>query len=149
MRLLICFYFFYLSRCYRSLNRWKMARENQIYISCQVEGWHGLLVDNPSPTKKRRVRSKLVRAVLQAEGTHSWIVVFDVDNRSKVVKSSLLKVVPNDTGVPINELREVAEPVVSDYIATTTISTQSVAESGLASESSSTPLVSPEVLVGG
>ena len=95
------------------------------------------------------MRSKTVGTVLQAEGTHSWVVVFDIDNRPKVVKSSLLKVVLNDTGVPVNKLWEVSEPTVSDDIAATTISaaiisTQSVMDSGLAAESSPTLLVSPE-----
>ena len=41
----------------------------------------------------------------RAEGTHSWTVVFDYDQAAKVVKSSSLKVVPADTGVPVDELR--------------------------------------------
>ena len=82
-----------------------MPRLNQIEIGCRVEGCHGPLVANPDPTKKRRVRSRVVGTVRRAEGTHSWTVVFDYDQAAKVVKSSSLKVVPNDTGIPVDELR--------------------------------------------
>ena len=42
--------------------------------------------------------------VRRAEGSHSWTIVFDHDQASNVVKSSSLKVVPIDTGVPVHEL---------------------------------------------
>ena len=87
-----------------------MARDNQISIGCRVEGCHGPLVANPDPTKKRRVRSRVVGTVRRAEGSHKWTVVFDYDQASKVVKSSSLKVVPVDTGVPVHELTNGVDP---------------------------------------
>jgi len=41
--------------------------------------------------------------VIKAEGLYKWEVCFDFGGKSKVVTSRLLKLVPNDTGIPLNE----------------------------------------------
>jgi len=81
-----------------------MVRSNHVYVGCRVEGCHGPLVQNPNPSIKRRVRSKVVGTVMRAAELHSWEVVFDYDGKAKVVRSSSLKVVEECTGVPLDEL---------------------------------------------
>ena len=129
-----------------------MVRLNQIEIGCRVEGCHGPLVANPDPTKKRRVRSRVVGTVRRAEGTHSWTVVFDFDQATKVVKSSSLKVVPADTGVPVDELTSnavdelrsgVVDPAVEDGSTDTTVSVVSTVVEGR--EATVATVLSPDV----
>ena len=130
-----------------------MVRLNQIEIGCRVEGCHGPLVANPDPTKKRRVRSRVVGTVRRAEGTHSWTVVFDFDQASNVVKSSLLKVVPVDTRVPVDKLTSnvvdelrsnVVDPAVADGSTDTTVSVVSTVVEDR--ETNIATVLSPDVL---
>jgi hypothetical protein len=81
-----------------------MVRSNHVCVGYRVEGCHGPLVQNPNPSIKRRVRSKVVGTVMRAAELHKWEVVFDYDGKAKVVRSSSLKVVEEGTGVPLDEL---------------------------------------------
>ena len=81
-----------------------MLRNNQVVISCCVEGCRGPLIPKPDPNKSHHVWSNVVGTVIWVEGKHSWIVVFNYDKGAKVAKSIFLKVVPTDTGAPLNEL---------------------------------------------
>ena len=55
--------------------------------------------------------------MLGSVDTHSWVIIFYVSKRSNVVKLISLKVAPNNTGNPIDELREeVSKPAGSPTI---------------------------------
>ena len=82
-----------------------MAPSSRIFIGCRVEGSHGPLEPNPNPNMKRRVRMRVVGTVMSAAGPHIWNVMFDFDGKSKAVHSRSLKIVPDETAIPVNELR--------------------------------------------
>ena len=76
----------------------------RIKVGSRVEGSHGPLISNPNVSKKRRVRKIVVGTVVRASGTAKWDVVFDFDGLAKVnISSRALKLVPDDSGIPLNE----------------------------------------------
>ena len=80
-----------------------MNSSSRIAIGSRVEGSYGPLVTNLDASKKRRIRSKAVGAVIRAAETHKWDVVFDFDRKTKRVSSRSLSVVPSETGIPLDE----------------------------------------------
>lgn len=81
-----------------------MTSPVRILVGCRVEGSHGPLQPNPNPNTKRRVRLRVVGTVMSAAGPNMWNVSFDFDGKTKAVHSRSLKIVPNGTAIPINEL---------------------------------------------
>jgi len=88
---------------------------------CRVFGSHKSLVTNSNASMKWRVRGKVYGTVVKAEGLYKWEVRFDFDGKSKVVTSRSLKLVLNDTGIPLNE--EIKESGGSDGASASTVST--------------------------
>jgi len=84
----------------------------------RVFGSHGPLVTNPNTSVKRRVRGKVYGTVVKAEGLHKWEVHFDFDDKSKVVTSRFLELVPNDAGIPLNEKSEGSDSVTVSAVST-------------------------------
>ena len=84
-----------------------MISAGRISVGCRVEGCYGPLVPNPNPNVKRRVRDRVVGTVVQAAGQHKWVVQFDFDGKVKTVASSGLKIVPQQSAIPLDELAEV------------------------------------------
>ena len=84
-----------------------MISAGRISVGCRVEGCYGPLVPNPNPNVKRRVRDRVVGTVLRAAGQHKWAVQFDFDGKVKTVASSGLKIVPQQSAIPLDELAEV------------------------------------------
>ena len=83
-----------------------MAPTSRIFIGCRVEGSHGPLQPNPNPNIKRSVRMRVVGTVMSAAGLNLWNVMFDFDGKIKeAVHSRSLKIVPDGTAIPVNELR--------------------------------------------
>jgi hypothetical protein len=82
-----------------------MAPSSRIFIGCRVVGSHGPLELNPNPNMKRRVRMRVVGTVMSVTGPHIWNGMFDFDGKSKAVHSQSLKIVPDETAIPVNELR--------------------------------------------
>ena len=80
-----------------------MKNSSRIFNGCRVEGSFGLLVTNPNPNVKRRIRSKANGTVLGAAGAHTWDITFDFDGNLKTVNSRSLVVVPVDSGIPLDE----------------------------------------------
>ena len=91
-----------------------MALSNRIHVGCQVIGSHGPLQTNPNASIKRRVRQKVVGTVIRASGTHTWDVIFDYNGMTKSCKSGSLKIVPNETGIPLPEARSQFSPPVEN-----------------------------------
>ena len=79
----------------------KMVEQNRISPGCRVEGRHGELVSNPRGNK-RRVREVMTGTVVEAAGEHKWAVVFNYNGVIKNVTSKSLKVVDEDTGLPLD-----------------------------------------------
>ena len=78
-----------------------------IQVGSRVEGPYGDLVTNPNPkpdARARRIRSRVCGTVVRACGPKTWIVVFDYNGQEKECSSSLLKLVPKLTGVPVDQL---------------------------------------------
>ena len=48
---------------------------------------------------------RVVGTVMSAAGLHIWNVMFDFDGKIKAVHSQSLKIVPDGTAIPVNELR--------------------------------------------
>ena len=68
---------------------------------------NGPLGVNPSGGKQR-VRDIAYGTVIRAIEKGIWEVRFDFDGRRKSVRNTTLKVVDNDTGIPIEEVDKVA-----------------------------------------
>ena len=81
-----------------------MVHPSRISVGCLVEGSLGPLQPNPNPDSKRIIRMRVVRTVLSAAGPHMWNVSFDFDGKTKVVHSCSLKIVPDGTAIPVNEI---------------------------------------------
>ena len=56
------------------------------------------------------MREKVVGTVIKATGLHNWDVNFDFDGKVKTVSSRLLKIVPVESGIPVNEITATALP---------------------------------------
>ena len=83
-----------------------MAPSSRIFIGCRVEASHGPFQLNPNPNITRRVRMQFVGTVMSAAGPHLWNVMYDFDGKIKeAVHSRSLKIVPDGTAIPVNELR--------------------------------------------
>ena len=83
-----------------------MAPSSRIFIGCRVEASHGPFQPNPNPNITRRVRMRVVGTVMSAAGPHLWNVMYDFDGKIKeAVHSRSLKIVPDGTAIPVNELR--------------------------------------------
>ena len=87
-----------------------MVRSAHVFVGCRVEGSHGPLTSNPNTHSKRRVREKVVGTVIKAAGLHNWDVNFDFDGKVKTVSSRSLKIVPVESGIPVNEITATALP---------------------------------------
>ena len=83
-----------------------MVHSSKISVGTRVEGSLGPLVANPNPNIARRVRERVVGAVLAASGQHMWDVFFDFDRKIQQVHSRSLKIVPTQTAIPAHELVE-------------------------------------------
>ena len=59
---------------------------------------------NPNSNTKRRVRLRVVGTVMSAAGPNMWNVSFDFDGKIKAVHSRSVKIVPDGTAIPVNEL---------------------------------------------
>ena len=81
----------------------RMVASEQIVPGIRVTGSHGNLIPNPNPNVKRRVREKVVGTVMKAAGLHRWEVFFYYNKKVQVVSSKSLKIVPAETGIPLNE----------------------------------------------
>jgi len=75
----------------------------RLVLGCRVFVSHRMMMTNPNASVKRHVRDKVYRTVIKAEGLHKWEVRFDFDVKSKAVTSRLLKLVPNNVCMPLNE----------------------------------------------
>jgi len=91
-----------------------MALSNRIHVGCRVIGSHGPLQSNPNARIKRRVRQKVVGTVIRASGTHTWDVIFDYNGETKTCRSGSLKIVPNETGIPLPEASSQFSPPVEN-----------------------------------
>ena len=80
-----------------------MVSSDKIVAGTLVSGSHGKLIPNPNPNVKRRVREKVVGTVIKAAGLHKWEVLFDYNKQMQVVTSKSLKIVPTESGIPLNE----------------------------------------------
>ena len=80
-----------------------MVSSDRIVAGTRVAGSHGKLIPNPNPNVKRRVREKVVGTVIKAAGLHKWEVLFDYNKQMQVVTSKSLKIVPTESGIPLNE----------------------------------------------
>ena len=81
-----------------------MTHPSRISVGCRVEGSHGPLQPNPNPDSKRRIRMRVVGTVLSAADSQMWNVSFDFDGKTKTVHSRSLKIVPDGTAIPVNEI---------------------------------------------
>ena len=76
----------------------------RIKVGSRVEGSHGPLILNPNANKKRRIREIVVGTVVRASRTAKWDIVFDFDGIPKVnIFLHVLNLVPDDSGIPLNE----------------------------------------------
>ena len=85
-----------------------MVETIRINVGARVEGNYAPLIENPNGNK-RRVRDKAVGTVVSASGQHKWRVVFDFDGSQKDCPSRSLRVVPLETGIPLDELQNGVE----------------------------------------
>jgi len=91
-----------------------MTLSNRTHVGCRVIGSHGPLQSNPNASIKRRVQQKVVGTVIRASGSHTWDVIFDYNGMTKSCKSGSLKIVPNETGIPLPEARSQFSPPVEN-----------------------------------
>ena len=91
----------------------------RIHVGCRVSGSYGPLIANPNGSK-RHVRGKVLGTVIKAVDQHKWEVVFDYDGVTRVCRSNSLTIVPNDSGIPLNEA-SVSDPVLNTVGATSSI----------------------------
>ena len=81
----------------------KMVERARISVGTRAKGDHDRLIQNPKGGK-RRVRDKAVGTVVSAAGQHTWRVAFDFDGKEKECQTRSLRIVPGETGIPLNEL---------------------------------------------
>ena len=80
-----------------------MVESARIHSGARVSGSHGPLEYNPNGKGKRRRRVTVFGTVIKAVGQHQWEVVFDYNNVAQTVSSKSLKVVEQESGIPLNE----------------------------------------------
>ena len=102
-------------------------------IHCQVIVSHGPLQNNPNTSLKCRVRQKFIGKVIGASRTHTWGIMFDFNRETKRCKSGSLKIVPNETGIPIADASSQFSPHVENGDTMTGVVEES--RSNVASES--------------
>ena len=84
-----------------------MPKHCIIQVGSRVEGPYGELETNQHPkpdARARRIRSRVCGTVIRACGPKTWIVLFDYNGQEKECASSLLKLVPPLTGVPVEQI---------------------------------------------
>ena len=81
-----------------------MVHSAHIFVGCQVEDSHRPLTKNPNAHSRRCVREKVVGPVIKADGLHKWDVNFDFDGKLKTISLRSLKIVPVESGIPVNEI---------------------------------------------
>ena len=80
-----------------------MVITNRIAVGARVVGKHGPLEANPSGGKQQ-IRATIFGTVLRATEKGEWEVCFDYNGRRKIVCNNTLKVVDQDSGIPLDEL---------------------------------------------
>ena len=96
-----------------------MVTATRIAVGKRVEGKHGPLIPNPTGGK-RRIRTTVVGTVLRSMDKGLWEVRFDFDGRRINVKNNTLKVVDQNTGVPLDELEETTMESAAEVTALST-----------------------------
>ena len=124
-----------------------MRTGSVILVGCRVEGSYGPLVANNNPNIKRRVCSRAIGTVIKASDRHKWEVKFDYNNSLKIVPSNGLKLVPTDTGIPVDEISassgNATETIVSVSAAPVSASTASASASIASASVSATEAIEP------
>ena len=81
-----------------------MPNYSHIFVGCRAEGSFGPLIQNQNPKQKTMIREKVYGTVIRAVDQRQWETVADIDSKIKIVTSNTLKVIPDEFGIPKDEM---------------------------------------------